>query len=179
MLNFYKRDTRTTKSLHLATRQGSSYLHSMATVSAVGQIKEFGPNEECTCIAAYMYLERFDLYLRVNKIDASVQVSMFLLVVGRPHYLLLCDLVVPDKPEKKLLETLKGLLLKHYEPEPIVIAEHFHFYQWKQKPGEPITLYHACLRKLASHCQFEEFLPQELRDKLVCVFSAKPFRKPC
>ena len=71
VLNCYKRDTPTTQSLHLVMRLGSSYPRSMATVSTVGQIKEFGPNEEC--IAAY--LERFDLYLSVNKIDASVNVS--------------------------------------------------------------------------------------------------------
>ena len=145
----------------------------MATVSAVGQIKEFDPNEEC--IAAY--LERFDLYLAVNKIDEAVQASTFLLVVGRQHYSLLRDLVAPDKPEKKSLETLKGLLLKHYEPEPIVIAERFHFYQRNQKPGESIADYHACLRKLASRCQFGEFLSQALRDKLVCGLLSESIQK--
>ena len=139
-------------------RVGSSYLRSMATVSTVGQIKEFDPKEEC--ITAY--LERFDLYLAVNNIDVSVQASTFLLVVGQQHYSLLRDLVAPDKPKTKSLETLKGLLLKHYELEPIVIAERFHFYQQNQKPRESIADYHACLRKLPSHCQFGEFLPQAL-----------------
>ena len=96
-MNWYKRVTLTTKLHHLAMRLGSSYLHSMATVRTVGQIKEFNPNEEC--IAAY--LNRFDPYIAVNKIDEAVQASMFLLVVGRQHYSLLWDLVAPDKPKNK------------------------------------------------------------------------------
>ena len=68
-------------------------------------------------------------------------------------------------------------MLKHYEPEPIVIAERFHFYQPNQKPGESIADYHACLRKLASRCQFGEFLPQALRDKLVCGLLSEAIQK--
>ena len=97
--------------------------------------------------------------------------------MGRQHYSLLCDLISPDKPETKSLEILKGLLVKHYKLEPIVIAERFHFYQRNQKPGESIADYHACLRKLASRCQFGEFLPQALRDKLVCGLLSESIQK--
>ena len=97
--------------------------------------------------------------------------------MGRQHYSLLCDLVAPDKPETNSLGALTDPLLKQYEPEPIVIVEHFHFYQRNQKPRESIADYLTCLRKLAIRCQFGEFLPQVLRDKLVCGLFSEAIQK--
>ena len=65
------------------------------------------------------------------------------------------------------MEDLKRILQRHYDPEPIIIAERFHFYQRNQKTGESIADYLAVLRKLASCCKFGNFLSQALRDRLV------------
>ena len=53
-------------------------------------------------------------------------------------------------------------LKKHYDPEPIIIAERFHFYQRNQKSGESIADYLACLRRLASRYKFGDFLSEAL-----------------
>lgn len=49
-----------------------------------------------------------------------------------------------------------------------IIAERFHFYQRNQLAGESIADYVAALRKLATHCEFEEKLQETLRDKFMC-----------
>ncbi len=103
----------------------------------VGRMKEF--NSETKTISAY--LGRFDLYVLVNGIAEDKQVSTLLLVIGMKHYSLIRGLVSPVKPENKTLVELKSILKKHYDPEPIVIAERFRFYQRTQKSGESIADY--------------------------------------
>ena len=85
-------------------------------------MQEFNPDDS---IAAY--LEWFKLFVQVNGIDERKQAPMLLLVLGMKHYSLIRDLVSPGKPEDKSLDELTALLTKHYDPEPIVIAEQFHF----------------------------------------------------
>lgn len=139
----------------------------------IGQLKAFDPDEES--IAAY--LERFDLYVSINDVTEDKRAPTLLLVVGWMHYTLIRDLVSPDRPEAKPLATLKEILLKHYDPEPIVIAERFHFYQRVQKPDESISDYLASLRKLASRCKFGDFLSEALRDRLVCGLHSESTQK--
>ena len=89
-------------------------------------------------------------------------------MVGSKPYSLLRGLVSPELPKDKTYDELVDLLKKHFDPEPIVIAERFHFYQRNQKPGESIADYLAALRRLASRCKFGAFLTEALRDKLIC-----------
>ena len=86
-------------------------------------------------------------------------------------------LVSPVLPKDKSYEDLVTLLKKHYDPEPIVIAEHFQFYKRSQKPGESIADYLASLRRLASRYQFCAFLAEALRDRLVCGLLSKDIQK--
>jgi len=55
-------------------------------------------------------------------------------------------LVCLAKPEDKTLAQLTDILKKHYDPEPIVIAERFCFYQRTQKSGESVANFLASLR---------------------------------
>ena len=80
-------------------------------------------------------------------------------------------------PKDKSYEDLVTLLKKHYDPEPIVIAERFHFYERSQKPVESIADYLASLRRLASRCQFGAFLAEALRDRLVCGLLSENIQK--
>ena len=57
------------------------------------------------------------------------------------HYSLIRDLVSPGKPEDKSLDELTALITKHYDPEPIVIAGRFHFYQWSPRSGKSVSDY--------------------------------------
>ena len=61
------------------------------------------------------------------------------------------------------------ILLKHYDPQPLVIGERFRFYQRSQKSGESIADFVADLRRLSIKCEFGDFLDQALRDRFVCV----------
>ena len=114
----------------------------MATTTTIGRMQEFNPDNET--ISAY--LERFNLFVTVNGIEEGKQVSALLLVLGLRHYSLIRGLVSPHKPETKTLAELTDILTKHYDPEPIVIAEQFRFYQRTQKSGESVADFLASLR---------------------------------
>ena len=48
------------------------------------------------------------------------------------------------------------------------MAERYKFHQRTQKDSEGVTAFAAELRRLASTCNFGEFLAEALRDQLVC-----------
>ena len=48
------------------------------------------------------------------------------------------------------------------------MAERFQFYTRNQKEGESIASYVVTLKNLSSRCEFGAFLPEALRDRLVC-----------
>ena len=135
----------------------------MATVP-IGSLQEFRPTEEG--IAAY--LERVELYFQANDIAEANQVPVFLTVVGGKVYALLRDLLAPDKPDSKSFGQLAQTLRTHYEPKPLVIAERSYFHSRNQKATASIAEYVAELRRLATHCEFGDYLDDALRDRLVC-----------
>lgn len=136
----------------------------MTATGTIGQMTEFNPSNETVTA----YLERFQLFVTANGISDDKKVPTLLTVVGATQYALIRGLVSPALPKDKTFDELVALLKKHFDPQPIVIAERFHFYQRNQKPGESITNYLASLRKLASTCAFGAFLSEALRDRLVC-----------
>ena len=74
------------------------------------------------------------------------------------------DLVSPEKPKDKTLDTLFKVLENHYSPAPLVIAERYNFNKCLQTSSESVSEYISVLRKLATHCKFEAFLNDALRD---------------
>ena len=119
---------------HLATRVGSpvEYPAIMAANRTVGQMQEFNPDSETVTA----YLERFQMFVAANGIEDAKLVPTLLTVVGSKHYSLIRGLVSPlaALPKDKSHEDLVTLLKKHYDPEPIVIAERFHFYGEARNP---------------------------------------------
>ena len=61
--------------------------------------------------------------------------------------------------------------------KPLVIAKQFYFHRRCQQAGETITEYIAELRRLATNCEFREYLKQALRDRLVRGLKHKPTQK--
>ena len=55
-------------------------------------------------------------------------------------------------------------LQAHKDSKPIVVAEGFKFHGRNQHEGESVTQYIAELRKLTMHCEFKDYLDQEIRD---------------
>ena len=100
------------------------------------------------------YLERFQMFVSANAIEDNNVVPTLLIVVGSKPYSLLCGLVSPELPKDKTYYELVDLLKKHFDSEPIVITERFHFYQeskaWRINSWLPGL---AALRRLASRCK--------------------------
>ena len=133
-------------------------------MASYGKLSEFHPEAES--ISAY--LERVELFFTANSIADDKKVAVFLSVVGGKTYSLLRDLLAPEKPQDKSLPVLFQKLKEHYEPKPLVIAERFYFHRKDQGTNESIAEYIAELRRLATNCEFGEYLNDALRDRLVC-----------
>ena len=118
----------------------------MAATRTIGQMYEFQPEKETVTA----YSERFQLFASANTIAEDKMVPTLLTIVGPKRYTLLHGLVSLALPKDKTYAELSELLTKHYDPEPIIIAERFHFYRCNQKSGESIADYLACLRSKAS-----------------------------
>ncbi len=93
---------------------------------------------------------------------------MFLSVIGSKNYSLLRNLLAPTKPREATYDALTTKLKDHFQPKKIVIAERFHFHRQDQAAGETVADYVAELRWLSTHCAFEKYLEDALRDRLVC-----------
>ena len=111
------------------------------------------------------YLERINLFMAASGTADDKKVAVLLSSVGLAAYTVLRDLCRPELPETQTLAALTELLEKHYKAKPLVIAERFYFGQRNQKEGESIAEYVAELRRLSAYCEYEEFLPQAIRDR--------------
>ena len=138
-----------------------------------GTLQEFLPDSEP--IAAY--LERVAVYFDANEVKEDKQVPVLLSVVGSKVYALLRSLAAPKLPKELPFQELEALLKAHFSPKPLTIAERFHFHRRGQAVGESIAEYLAELRRLATHCEFADFLDQALRDPLVCGLHSQNVQK--
>ena len=121
-----------------------------------------GGNETVTA-----HLELVELYFNANNVTDNKTVPALLSNIGAKTYGLLRSLVAPKAPKEKTLDDIKKLLKCHFEPTPSVIAEHYLFHHRDQASGETIAAFVADLRKLTTHCKFEDttdFLQESLRD---------------
>ncbi|CAC5392594.1 unnamed protein product [Mytilus coruscus] len=124
------------------------------------------------------YTERLEEYFLANEIDDDDKKrSIFLTVCGEKTYSLLRNLCAPAKPNTKTFDNLKEVLTDHLRPKPLIIAERYKFHQRKQESHEKVRDYLANLRKLADTCQFNAFLEEALRDRLVCGLYSKTIQR--
>ena len=133
-------------------------------MSKFGHLQKFRSDTES--VAAY--LERVQLFFTANDVAENKQVPVFLSSIGAAMYALLRDLVSPDKPQDKPLDFLFKILKEHYNPTPLIIAERYHFHTRSQAATESVSEFIAELQRLATNCQFKEFLAEALRDRFVC-----------
>ena len=133
-------------------------------MASIGKIQEFNPVSE----RISTYLERVELFFTANGIADEKQVPVFLSIIGGKNYTLLSDLLAPTKPATKSFVQLKAVLMKHFEPKPVIIAERFQFHRRNQAVGETVAEYEAELRKLATNCAFGDYLSEAIRDRIVC-----------
>ena len=117
------------------------------------------------------------LFFEVNSIADEKKISWLLNVMGAKTYSLLRTLVAPSQPKEKTMEELVAVLKQHYEPKRLIIARRFYFHRRDQAAQETIAEYIAELRKLATPCEFGQYLDQALHDRLVCGLRSETTQK--
>ena len=117
------------------------------------------------------YVERFELFFEANDLvllggagnneaDAATgrkRKAIFLTEIGAEVFTLLSTVLSPRKPKDVNLDTIIGALKKHYNPDPLEIAESFHFGTRNRNSGESVAEYVVALKKLAIHCNFGKY----------------------
>ncbi|XP_054289672.1 uncharacterized protein LOC129004967 [Macrosteles quadrilineatus] len=78
------------------------------------------------------------------------------------------NLVAPKSVDSLGLEDIVKRLKAHYAPKKLLISERYKFYKRDQLSGESVSNYVIELKRLASQCNFNTFLEEALRDRLVC-----------
>ena len=58
-----------------------------------------------------------------------------------------------------------------------MIAERFHFHRRNQAPEESVSDFIAQLWRLATYCEFGNYLDEALRDRFVCGFKSEVMQK--
>lgn len=87
----------------------------------IGNIEPFNPQQ--SDITAYM--ERIEQLFICNGIEDTKKVALFLTLIGGEAYDVLKDLLSPALPSEKTYSALKTVLINHYGPKRLVIAERY------------------------------------------------------
>ena len=129
------------------------------------------------------YLERLDFYFTANDLaeitpaagnDDAVAArlekrkSILLSVIGPDTYSLLRTLCAPTRPADKTFKQITDILKEHFSPKPSEVVCRFKFHTRSRQPGESVAAFMSELRRLAEHCNFNNYLTDMLRDRLVC-----------
>ena len=130
----------------------------------IGHIGEFNETAE----DFESYVERMDQWAELNGVGEEKKAGMLLPMVGANAYILVKDILTPEKPKDKTYAELREALLSYCSPKPLIIAQRYKFYKRGQKEGEYVADYVITLKRLSATCDFGEFLKQALRDRLVC-----------
>ena len=90
------------------------------------------------------YIERVELYFAANYIKEDHKFSTFLPLIGADAYGVLCNLLAPDLPKDKSFAVLKEILIAHYSPKPILVAEQLKFHCRSQLESKLIAQLSCC-----------------------------------
>ena len=116
-----------------------------------------------------VYCERLEQFFQANGVaTAEKQRAVLLSVCGSPTYLLIRNLVSPEKPTDKTYVQLVKMVREHVSPPPPVSVQRFHFNSRIQKDAETVAQFVTELKRLSEYCSFGETLDDMLRDRLVC-----------
>lgn len=129
----------------------------------IGNVPDFNKSERFD-----LYIERFERWLAANEVPEGKKADILLATLPALTYELLRDLVSPRTTTECSYEDLKQVLIQHFMPNPITIAERFRFYRRSQEEGETLAEFIDALKKLAHTCDFKDFLNDALRDRFVC-----------
>lgn len=131
---------------------------------ALGKLEEYQPGEE----RFSSYIERVHIFFAANEVAAAKQVPVLLSVIGSQTYTILRDLLAPVAPMDTSLKDITAALAAHFEPKSFTIVERYHFHKRNQASSKSIADLVADLQRLASKCDFGDYLDEALRDRFVC-----------
>lgn len=126
------------------------------------------------------WLEQLQAAMRVAAVADGSRVQYLIAVIGAEGYKALKDLSYPEAPNDIPFETATRLLIRHFEPRRIVIAERAKFHTRSQRADESVSDYFLALKKLSSSCQFNEVrdpLSENLRDRFVAGLRSQTLRE--
>ena len=72
------------------------------------------------------YFEQVELFFKVCKISAGKEVAHLLSDISPKTYTVLKSLTTPTLPAECEFKRLKEVLVQHYKPKPLIIAEVLH-----------------------------------------------------
>ena len=87
------------------------------------------------------------MYFAPNYVEADYEVATFLALTGADAYGVLRNLLAPELPKDKSFNELKELLVSHYSPKPILIAERFKFSRRNQHESETFAQFVVELKR--------------------------------
>lgn len=137
----------------------------MASKTIIGKVSEFDEHLE----SFGNYVERLGHFFTINGIkDENNKVSFFISIMGPALYSTLKNLLHPTLVKDCDFAQIIKVLQTHFTPKVNTTYERFIFNKRCQKDGESITEYSVQLKKLASTCNFGDFLDSALRDRFLC-----------
>ena len=123
--------------------------------SAFGKLEEFDRDSDTW----ELYIEHLNFYFEANKIGGEgdglkLRRAILLISVGKKTYMLLCDLLAPEKPGDKTYPELCTMVKNHFNPKPSESVQSHKFNNRFRANGECISDFVAALRHLAEYCNF-------------------------
>lgn len=118
------------------------------------------------------YLQRLKQIFIVNDLpdipeNADKRKAILLSSLSSDVYSTLSDICSPVVPSSKTFAQITDILKQRYEERRLVIAESYRFNEAKQGDSESVTEFACRLQKLASSCDFGDYLQRALRDRFV------------
>ena len=134
-----------------------------------GTLRDFDSTKE----SIEDFRERFEFYCLANNIKGEGEAlrrkkALFVTLLGQATFAKLKDLANPNEINDLSLDDIMGLLIGHYRPKTIEIAERFKFFKRTQGEEECTADFIAELRRLAKTCNFGQYLDTAIRDQFVC-----------
>ncbi|UYV60875.1 K02A2.6-like, partial [Cordylochernes scorpioides] len=134
------------------------------------QFKEY--NEETETFETFY--ERLEQFLILEEAGDEKKKAYLLTLMGSKTYGVLKNLCSPILPKDKTFDNLINILKRHFSPKRSIVVERFIFFKRMQLKEESISDYLVEIKRLASSCNFGNFLEDSLRDKMVCgLYNAK------
>ncbi|XP_064481297.1 uncharacterized protein LOC135394474 [Ornithodoros turicata] len=124
---------------------------------------QFNPREE----TIDDYIERFEIFLKVNTVKAESKVDNLLHYIWKEAYDTLKNILQPSLPQAKTYDELAKELKRHCAPSRLITAARTKFHLRQQQDGESITDFVVAIKELSQTCCFEAFLNEALRYRLL------------